>query len=295
MTRKSIERLLVLVAIAMLTPATHAVETMQQPTAGSPAATDADEVKRTKALLAKAVAFHKDKNELALAAFSRQGEFIDGELYVYVVSTDGVMLASGGSSSALIGRDVSNMRDAEGKEFFRELLDKAKADGSGMVEYRWLNQLHNKVERKVTYFEKLGEHIVAVGYYIPRATPQQAAVMLQRAAEAVKTNPAKAFGEFNELRGPFSEDDLYVFVVGLDDGRFLAHGSSPKLVGTNGIELRDPNGQPIIQKMVSAVKLKDQGELDYAWRNPVTNKIENKHTLFQKVGGFLVAVGYYTR
>jgi cytochrome c len=76
---------------------------------------------------------------------------------------------------------------------------------------------------------------------------------------------------------------------------FRAHGASPRLVGSNAQTLTDPNGKPIIREMISIVKAKGQGELDYAWRNPVTNKIEKKHTFVRKVDNFLVGVGYYTR
>ena len=59
------------------------------------------------ALLEKALAYYHDNGDKAFAAFSRQGEFVDKDRYVFVVDTKGVMLASGGPSSALIGRDVS--------------------------------------------------------------------------------------------------------------------------------------------------------------------------------------------
>ena len=100
---------------------------------------EAADAARAQALLERAVAHYKEVEESALAAFGRNGKFIEGELYVYVISTKGVMLASGGPSSALIGRDVSDLQDAAGKPFFREMLDKAKASGSGAVEYYWLN------------------------------------------------------------------------------------------------------------------------------------------------------------
>jgi len=47
--------------------------------------------------------------------------------------------------------------------------------------------------------------------------------------------------------------------------------------------------------MIDVLKDKDRGELDYAWRNPVTRQVERKHTLFRKVGDSLVGVGYYAR
>ncbi len=205
------------------------------------------------------------------------------------------MLASGGSSSALIGRDVSDKRDADGKPFFQEILRIAKANGAGTVEYRWLNRIDRKVERKVSNFRKVGDVIIAVGYYIPRASANQAKSLLNRASDAVKTDSKSAFKSFQDINGKYIEDDLYVFVVGLDDMRFRAHGATPRLVGTDALSLTDSNGKPIIREMISIVKAKVRGELEYVWRNPVTNKVEKKHTFIRKVDNFLLGVGYYAR
>lgn len=260
----------------------------------APAAQAADDdAKQAQALLAKAVAYYKDKQDLALGAFSRQGEFLTPSLYVYVLDSKGTMLASGGSSAALIDRNVADMKDAAGKPFFREMLDVAKTKGGGAVEYRWLNRRDGKVERKLTYFEQVKDRIIAVGYYLPHGSAEQARALVERAAAAVKEDPAKAIAAFNELNGSFSEDDLYVFAIGLDDKRFKAHGAIPRLVGSDALALRDADGKPFIEALLARVKDKDQGEIDYAWRNTVTSKVERKHTLLRKVGGLVVAVGYY--
>jgi cytochrome c len=250
---------------------------------------------RARDLLDKAVERYKAVGEKALAEFSRGGNFVDGEEYVYVLSTDGVMLASGGSSSALIGQNVTDMNDAAGKPFFREMLRKAREKGAGTVDYQWLNRIDNKVERKVAYFEKVNNAIIAVGYYIARTTPAQAQALLEKAVKAIHADRAKALDAFNRTRGDFSEDDLYVFVINLSDKRFLAHGVNHRLVGTDGSDLRDPTGKLIVQQMVDAVATRDQAEVKYSWPNPVTGQVEEKHTLLRKVDGQIVAVGYYTR
>ena len=105
----------------------------------------------------------KDK---AFADFNQQRDYVDRELYVYVVSaTTGVMLASGGPSFALVNRNVAELEDATGKAFFQEMFAKAKAGGSGSVEYLWLDPVDNKEERKVAYFQQVDDRIIAVGYY----------------------------------------------------------------------------------------------------------------------------------
>ena len=141
--------------------------------AATPAANatvSAQDAARAQALLQRAVALYKEIKDLALEHFSPQGEFLSDDLYVYVVSSKGVLLASGGLSSSWIGENVADQKDAVGKPFIREMLDKARTQGSGTVEYHWLNPASNKTERKVAYYQKVGDRIIAVGYY-PGANP----------------------------------------------------------------------------------------------------------------------------
>ncbi|MDE2593977.1 MAG: cache domain-containing protein [Burkholderiales bacterium] len=261
----------------------------------APSTTDAEAATQAQKLLQRAVRAYQQNGDQALAAFSRSGEFIRGAHYVYVLNLKGHMLASGGSSSALIGRDVSDMVDATGKPFFRDMINGAQQSGSGQIAYRWLNRVDNKVEKKITFYQRVDDKILAVGFYAPHASPAQAKALLDEAAGAIQADPEKAFAAFNNLSGRFIQDDLYVFVVDLGDTRFRAHGADPRLVGTSGKTLRNPNGTLVIQEMTKQLKTKEQGELVYDWNNPVTHRVETKHTLLRKVGGYLVGVGYYTR
>jgi cytochrome c len=141
--------------------------------AATPAANatvSAQDAARAQYLLQRAVALYKEIKDLALAHFGPQGEFVDDELYVYVLSTKGVLLASGGKTSSVLGTNGADQQDAVGKRFIREMLDKARTQGSGTVEYHWLNPASNKTERKVAYFQKVGDRIIVVSYY-PGANP----------------------------------------------------------------------------------------------------------------------------
>lgn len=260
---------------------------------GSPA--DHAAAMRAQKLLQRAVGLYREKGDAALDAFSHAGEFIDGEHYVYVVSTKGRMLASGGPSASLVGRDISKLTDPAGKLLFRELMNSTEAKGAGQIEYRWQNPVSGKVERKIAYLQREGDKIIAVGFYISRASPEAARKLLDEAAQAVAADPGKAFATFNDQGGKFVQDDLYVFAVGLDDSRFRAHGAIPKLIGTDSSDLRDPKGKAIVADMINIVKAKGEGQLEYAWKNPLTQRVESKHTFMRKVGDYLVGVGYYTR
>lgn len=250
---------------------------------------------RAQALLDRAVEHYRANGEKAFAAFSRAGEFIDGDLYVYVLGEEGVMKASGGPSITLVGRDVRNIKDAEGKLLFKEMFEGAMTQGGGAINYRWLNRKHGKVERKVAYYRKAGSVIIAVGYYIPHASQQAARALLTRSAEAMAKNAEEAIAHFNDVNGGFIEDDLYVFVVGLNDKIMYAHGATPRLIGRNVEDLRDVDGKPIVRQMIDIVKAKGSGKLQYTWANPVTNRKERKTTYLQRVDRYLVAVGHYER
>lgn len=250
---------------------------------------------RAEALLAIAVKHIEDKGEAGVRDFARQSAFVDRDLYAYAVRTDGVFLASGGSSAALVGDNVIDYADSEGKPFFREMIETARSEGRGRVEYRWFNPADSRGEPKVTLFQRVGDVIVAVGYYPPRATPVEAKAMLRDAVKALAADRAATLAEFQHLGGRFIRNDLYVFVVDLERGLFLAHGATPALVGTDAMQLRDPRGELIVLQMAQIAKDDGAGEYDYFWRNPTTGRIESKHTFFRTHNGMLIGVGSYNR
>ncbi|MFJ5298887.1 cache domain-containing protein [Pseudomonas sp. NPDC088368] len=255
---------------------------------------DAQEAASAKALLEKAVTHYRQVGDKALAEFSRQGEFVDGERYVFVTDTNGVMLASGGPSVVLIGRDISSVLDPDLQKGFKEVLQTPESAGIQQAEYRWQNWRDGKVERKRVYFQRVGNRILAVGYYLPRAAPEQARALLDKASKALEQDQDGTVQAINSLKGGFLQDDLYVFVVNVDTKRYVAHGTNLRLVNTDFSKIKDPEGKPVGRPMLEMLKKQPEGEYEYRWRNPVTGKIEHKHAYMRKVGDFLVAVGYYS-
>ena len=255
----------------------------------------AQEAERATRLLDKAVAHYKANGESAFAAFSRQGVFVDGELYVYVVDTSGVMLASGGPSANLVGRDISSVLGDELNKTFKEALSLPETGETHSAEYRWMNWADGKTQRKRVFFQRVGERIFAVGYYMPRSSQTEALALLERATAAVAAAPVEAIGRINGLSPEFVQDDLYVFVVDLGSEKFVAHGYNLRLVGTDFRSLLAADRQPIGRQMLDILKSGGEGEVHYQWRNPANNRVEQKSTLIRKVGGYTVAVGHYQR
>jgi signal transduction histidine kinase len=77
--------------------------------------------------------------------------------------------------------------------------------------------------------------------------------------------------------------------------RYVAHGYNQRLVGTDFRRVKDPQGKPVGTPMLAAAATSNAGEYDYLWENPLSRKVERKHTYFRHVGNYLVAVGYYEK
>jgi cytochrome c len=258
------------------------------------ATTQDEDAQAAKALLEKALAYYQSNGDKAFAAFSRQGEFIDKDRYVFVLDTKGVLLASGGPSSALIGRDIGEVLGPELRQSFKDALNAPESQGIQQADYRWQNWNDGKVEHKHVFYQRVGERILAVGYYLPRATPEQARALRNKAVNALVKDEAGTLKAINSLQGGFLQDDLYVFVVDLNTERYVAHGTTLRLINTDFGKIKDPDGKPVGEPILKLMAEQDQGEYKYRWKNPVTGKVENKHAYLRKSGHYMVAVGYYS-
>tara|TARA_Y100000758_G_scaffold230347_1_gene167322 strand:+ start:898 stop:1779 length:882 start_codon:yes stop_codon:yes gene_type:complete len=244
------------------------------------------------ALLDKAVAAYREQGSAAYARFSRQGEFIDGDQYVYVVDENGYMLASGGPSAALIGRDISPLLEPELREAFNAALQQPESDQVSSAEYRWMNWNDGKVERKRVFYQKVDGKTFVVGYYLPRSSPAAAEALLDDAAKAIEEDAEATIARINRLDPEFNRDDLYVFVVDMDSQSMVAHGYNRRLLNIHFPDLKSRDGQRVGEKILQAVNA-GQERITYTWPNPLTQREEEKETLIRKVGHYLVAVGYY--
>jgi len=90
--------------------------------------------------------------------------FKDRDLYIFVVDLNGKVLASAGNAR-LIGKDVSQIKDANGKPFVKAALDAARAGGKSWTDYMWPNPTTNQVQAKSTYLEIAGDVAVGCGVY----------------------------------------------------------------------------------------------------------------------------------
>jgi len=126
----------------------------------------ASEKDDAKALVKNAVAYVKYQGkEKTIAEINKpKGMFDRGETYVFAYDLQGVMVAHP-KNPALIGKNLIDVPDNEGKMFRKEIVEKAKSKGSGWVDYVYLNPETNEVEHKTTYFQRAGDIIICCGVY----------------------------------------------------------------------------------------------------------------------------------
>jgi cytochrome c len=104
----------------------------------------------------------------AFAEFNKKdGQFSDmgKDLYVFAFDMKGKCL-SHGQNPALIGRDLSGLKDSQGKYFIKEFVSKAQASGKGWIDYQWSNPTTKKIEPKSSYVQKVNDNLlIGCGIY----------------------------------------------------------------------------------------------------------------------------------
>jgi len=125
-----------------------------------------DEKAVAKAMVEKAAAFlNENGKEKTIAEINKpDGQFVQGELYVFAYDLNAVMLAHP-KNPKLIGQNLMDKPDSKGKLFRKEIIDKAKSAGSGWVDYFYLNPQTGKEEAKTTYLKKAGDMVICCGAY----------------------------------------------------------------------------------------------------------------------------------
>jgi cytochrome c len=119
------------------------------------------------AMVKKAIAYYKKNGkEKSMAEFSKSpGPFVDRDLYVTVYTLDGTDLAH--INPKMIGKNMLDLRDADGKYHIKERLDSAKTQNSGWQDFKFFNPVSKEVEPKRMYWEKYDNLVFACGAYKP--------------------------------------------------------------------------------------------------------------------------------
>lgn len=126
-----------------------------------------------------------------------------------------------------------------------------------------------------------------------RGTSLQARSLLENAVVTLQTQgPEKAFASFNDSKGRFVQNDLYIFVIDMQ-GIYKASGANPKLVGQSLAETADAAGKHIGREILTLADRIGYGIVEYEWLNRKTNDVEHKFSRIKRVGDYVLGVGFY--
>jgi cytochrome c len=124
-------------------------------------------VEQATAMVKKGVAYIKSAGpEKAYADFTNKAnpQFRFEDLYLTVYDLDGNVKAHG-ANEKMVGRNLIDMKDIDGKPFVRERVELAKTKTSFWQDYKFTNPENKKIEPKSMYCERLEQTVVCGGIY----------------------------------------------------------------------------------------------------------------------------------
>jgi cytochrome c len=125
-------------------------------------------------------------------------------------------------------------------------------------------------------------------------TKDAAVAMVKSAVAFIKAQgPENAYAEITKKSGRFVDRDLYIVVLGLD-GRVLAHGADPGLIGTDQSQAKDIDGKLFVKERIEMSKTQGSFWQNYQSTNPVSKDIQVKDTYCESLNDTVVCGGVYT-
>jgi hypothetical protein len=288
----------------------------------------------TRRFVQEAVAFYKrTPKAIALAEFSNpQGRFVKGDQYAYVLDSTGVMIAHPINES-FVGQDFYYVTDFNGKSFIKEIVDTANAEGSGWVQYKWLDPITKTERPKTVYFEKTHGVIICSGIYgespasgILEHSTEGDTIVASLTSSSPPSEPATDI-EMEDLPVELDQEDARRFVekaiaffrvnagalalaeFSNPQGRFvkgqqyvfvldstgvmLAHGINRKYVGKDFYRIMDFDGKSFIKAIVDTANAEGSGWVEYKWFNPLTQTEQTKIVYFEQTEGIIICSGVY--
>jgi cytochrome c len=140
--------------------------------ASAPRPVSADKAAEAQALVERAAEhIRQHGRQQAFADFNRSdGGFVNGGLYVFCNDSSGVQLANGGNPK-LVGKNLSGLRDSEGKLTTFDIFHLGQTQGQGWYDYLWPNPSRARVDRKFTYVLRIDDQTVCASGYFKAEPP----------------------------------------------------------------------------------------------------------------------------
>jgi cytochrome c len=121
--------------------------------------------KEAEAMVVKTAADLKSNRAKTLDEITaKDAKYVDRDLYAVVYDMTGKVLAHG-ANNKMVGKDLIELKDPDGKEFVKERVELAKSKGKFWQEYKFTDPETKKVLPKEAFCEKVDDAIVCAGVY----------------------------------------------------------------------------------------------------------------------------------
>jgi signal transduction histidine kinase len=164
----------------------------------------------------------------------------------------------------------------------------------GFINPRITNKERDMRKKSIIGLVVVSCFLIGATLAFAQAKPDDAQAWVKKGVEFYKANGKdKAMAAFNDPKGQFVKEDLYIYVLDLN-GKMLAHPNA-SLVGQDFMVKKDADGKLFAVDMVKMAKEKGSGWVDYKWDNPVKKCVDPKTVYFEKVDDVIIASGAYKK
>jgi signal transduction histidine kinase len=163
---------------------------------------------------------------------------------------------------SLNGKDLKDIKDADGVYFIREFVNVCKKNGSGIVRYKWENHKTKEIEDKISYvftFEPF-DWIIGTGEYYS---------VLNK----------KLQNEVIELINKLRYDGNNYYYISDYNSVLISH---PYLQGKDFSNIKDKKGNLIVPPMVEIARKQGEGFHSYWWKKNNSDETPYEKLTFAK-------------
>ncbi|GAB2849228.1 hypothetical protein GCM10027277_16770 [Pseudoduganella ginsengisoli] len=105
------------------------------------------------------------KEEMMKKISAKDADFVQGPLYVDMRDLHTGIVLAHPINPSIVGKDLTDVPDASGKKYRREIIELAASKGKGWVDYMYKNPVTGKIEPKTTYILRVGDVVLEAGIY----------------------------------------------------------------------------------------------------------------------------------
>lgn len=154
-----------------------------------------------------------------------------------------------------------------------------------------MNQSGNKIRVNSDELNKLAEKFKSIfnaiefGQARIKSSKEDAKNLVEKGlAYLSQHGKESSFSAFNDPKGGFIKDDLYLFVQDFE-GLTIVHGANATLIGKNFYHAKDEDGNQFFKQMIDTAKIHNSGWVKYKWSHPETKQVMKKIAYVSRIPG----------